>query len=53
MLVDVRSGFWRSSDWADVVFHTAALLLASRLGPVPVDVQGRSTCWTRGVLLEP
>lgn len=53
VLVDMWSSICSSSYWADVVFQTPALLLASRLAPVPINVQGCPTCWTRGVLLEP
>ncbi len=53
VLVDMWPSICSSSYWADVVFQTPALLLASRLAPVPINVQGCPTCWTRGVLLEP
>ena len=53
MLVDMWSSICSSSNRADVVFQAPALLLASRLVPVPANVQGCTTCGTGGVLLQP
>lgn len=53
VLVDMWSGIWSGSYRADVVFQTSALLLASRLAPISINVEGCTTRWARGILFEP
>lgn len=53
VLVDMWSGIWGSSNWANVVLQTPTLLRASCLAPIPTNIQGFPTCGTRRVLLKP
>lgn len=53
VLVDMWSGIWGGSNWANVVLQTPTLLRASCLAPIPINIKGFPTCGTRRVLLKP
>lgn len=53
IMVDVWSGICSSSNRANVLLQTSALLLAPHLASVTDDVQGSAAGGTRGVLFQP